>query len=131
VTSPPSSWGALNTPNVHLFVLNWIAATGLILAWHRAWVLRHSIRMSKAIALPLLVTTASYGCFLLVLTLPSILTPSFGTRASITIELNIYATLVVFVVSMARKGPLRWPIGVACGALLLIWLIIGALSSAV
>ena len=129
MTSPTSSWGALNTPNLHLFVLNWIAATGLILAWHRAWTVRHSVRMSKAVVLPLLVTTASYVFFLLCLTLPRVLAPIYGVQASLT--MNFFVALVVLVASIARKGPLRWPIGVACGALLFIWLIIGALSSAV
>jgi hypothetical protein len=81
--------------------------------------------------LPLFVTTASYLFFLICLAFPPALGSDYTGRMSATIGVNFGAALVMLVLSLVRKSHLRWTVAIASVTLALIWLIVGAVSSAV
>jgi len=123
----------LPSPNIQLLVLSVIGGVALLVAWRQVWTVRHSptVLGSKTIMLPLFVTTASYMFFLVCLSFPRTLGPDYSHRSSTKIGINFGAVLLMLMLCLARKSPLRWTVATAAVSLALIWLIIGAVSSAV
>ena len=110
-----------------------IAAAGsaLGLAWRRTWTLSHSPAFrERKTKLPLLTTTASYLFFLLCWSFPRALGSAYNRRLT-TIYINFGASAAILIISLFIKTPLRWTVAIAAAALALIWLIVGAWSSAV
>jgi len=120
-------------PNIHLIVFTTVAGAALVLAWRKAWTLRGSgaARMGMSVLLPLLATTASYVFFLACMSFPHILGPDYSNRRSATIGANFVVALIVIILSLARATPFRWTLATASAALMLVWLLIGAISAAV
>jgi hypothetical protein len=132
MVSRADSWKLLHDVNIHLIVLTIVAGAGLTLAWRKAWTLRHSptARNDVPVVLPLLATTASYLFFLACLSFP-LLGSDYSNHLNATIGTNFVVALISIVLSLARATPVRWTLATASAALTLIWLLIGAISTAV
>lgn len=128
-----SQFRILPSPNIQLLVLSVIGGVALLVAWWQVWTSRHSLAVlgSKTITLPLFVSTASYMFFIVCLSFPRTLGPDYSHRLSTTIGINFGAVLLMLILSLARRSPLRWTVATAALSLAIIWLIIGAVSSAV
>ena len=114
---------------VLFFALIAIVALALVTAWRQ---LRSSRRKgeNRALYLPLVLTTASYLFFLLCWSFPQVLGPDFSKRRFAVIGINCGLAVTIFIISISKKESGRPVVGMAAAALALVWLIVGAISSA-
>lgn len=115
---------------VLFFALIAAVALALVTAWRQ---LKRSrpFGENRTLYIPLVLTTASYLFFLLCWLFPQVLGPGYSTRRFAIIGVNCGLALTIFVISMLKKESRRPMVGMAALALELVWLIVGAISSAV
>jgi hypothetical protein len=111
-----------------------IVGVALISAWWRVRMTPRqftAVRASRGTVIPLFVTTASYLFFLVSCAVPRALGPDYSTRRYAVIGVNCGLAAVMFVISALTRTFSRWKVALSALALALIWLIVGAVSSAV
>ena len=115
---------------VTLLVLESSMAAALIIVWVRIRT-QSALRGSYWPTASLSLTTMSFLFFLMSDYFPFILGPAYSSRRAATLYINLGIALIALIISFLRKRPLRWVITACAAALALIWLIVGAISSAV
>jgi len=106
----------------------------LALSWARLRSLRPLLGFGEKTTVTwlLILTTISFVFFLLSFPFQdAILGTAFSEQRSIVLYINLGLTLSVAIVSIFRGGTLKWRIVCAALALLLVWLIVAAIGSAV
>ena len=89
-----------------------------------------AVGSGKAANLPLFVTTMSYAFFLLSYSMPHLLGPDYSSRRYAVIGFNCALAVTAFIVSIVKIRSTTWRLTLSTLALIFIWLIVGAISSA-
>jgi hypothetical protein len=118
-----------------LVFITLIVVAGLALAagWTRLIALIHPAdRKRRFMSLALVVSTTSYLYFVACLFAPDfLLGAAFSQQRSISLYANFGIALVILFFSMANKNSLRPPLVLANSALFVMWVLVGAASSAI
>ena len=110
------------------------AGIALAMSWGRLRSLRRLTGLGEKTAVTwlLILTTISFAFFLLSFPFQdAILGRAFSEQRSVVLYINLGLTLSVAVISIFKGGTIKWRIVFAAIALLLVWLIVAAISSAV